>query len=992
MEEVPLLAVTTQVEDISSGGSDQEDWLGQDNALVQIESATQPFGHRVLSLFASRSKVTGGSQSSKKEKDRCLVDPLLRCSKGRSCIKCQIQSCTRAKVEPKCKACLSEVKGSICNRKEACEHWTPVQIVQFTELKKFHNERSRISTPRTTLLPTDATMASLITTEAETGAAERVSLFDDIGRARSLDRQPTSKQMADNKEAWKQLEDEQQRRMDQAKLKKEGQVLQFTSGGPHTVPVAGKTLERTPVTQPAKVTLDQDLVSTIRGLKDTIAKHEKELQRMSSLKPKKLNFNVATTSADKDRSIFSEPVDPNEETREWLRKRGLLHREEGFHSQVSGDPSNLLGIDHRDNVEGQHTVTEVRASDSSSDDESGLKNDERRRQQRRRSRARSPQNLTLPLAALMTQVQQIATTLKDSSSPSTTTRSKLPPIHLPSPRRQTDGSVSCIEFHTWIGLLKKMEKDLKVDPAEIHMRLASDPKILPVSGRQTMQESSTLHDGLEALKLQYPPVSSCYPSLIQELLGGDPSDGSDEAVIVRTGELLQTIHRLQELVPERDLSREQALLALSNVSCSSDMRTELMTKIRDWDRRKNADPTLFPDDHRPYLESLRRYLSELRKSRTDLHSALTSLRPPLPPQATSFNSTVESNRKEPRMTRVTSRTTTPNNTSQTCGFKSCQSKNHPTFKCLKGLSLLKEKKIPFPDNHCKKCLKKVTVGERHPSDCFQLNWNVDGKQIKVDLRCPIHKIVNYRACNTDQCSQKTSSPFPRQSTKPRVNQLLSLPKLLSSSKDKFHEVAIPRVNFMSELIQLRGKDGQMREALISYDSHSGISLVQNMDENFNYAEKDQCSESFFMNTVNSSAEYQLPVAKVKMIAKGRHCFEPILFKSQFPESTNQVTIAKELLDACRIDPPPQVSCDTIRILLGEDHSVQHPRRMKMPKLISDRYPQLCLSKSQLTGRLLISGNGVQSSTNHFMCDLKVSEQFCEKDEKVETVGTDHTGM
>ena len=225
--------------------------------------------------------------------------------------------------------------------------------------------------------------------------------------------------------------------------------------------------------------------------------------------------------------------------------------------------------------------------------------------------------------------------------------------------------------------------------------------------------------------------------------------------------------------------------------------------------------------------------------------------------------------------------------------------------------------------------------------------------IRKDTRCSKHSFTHKYAC---QICPKSDSLFPK-IQKPHISQLLCDVEHNVTSMNSCQPlplVNIPKVNFMSEWVSLKTTDGQEVEALVSYDSHSGISLIENINQHCNFGPVGQMSEMFFMNTVpEKRIEYQLPAAQLKIVTKKGRTFSPTVFQSTFPSSTNHVQIPAYLLKEHQIEPPPVASDDCVRVLIGEDYSVWHPIKVKMPAKMRKLYPHLSLSRSQLSSKLIL---------------------------------------
>ena len=507
--------------------------------------------------------------------------------------------------------------------------------------------------------------------------------------------------------------------------------------------------------------------------------------------------------------------------------------------------------------------------------------------------------------------------------------------------------------------------------------------------------SATLAEALKRLCDKAAPRSSTYPLLIARLTGFDPTDGSHEEVIKRAGDLLATLSLLRQLHPDRDLSREEALASLYTLGTGLELQSSMVTAVSQMTFLQGlpvGDPR-----RQTYVTSLANYLEKQRKIRSDLLASVACGRwggqAPEVPIAQSFAQpalAVDPSRSgKPRLadgknagrrgkkgggvgtqaghggngqggTASGGKGSAPadGKSKRVCGFNCGQS--HPTWECKKVLDV-RLKKIPVPSSVCVKCCSLIKPGLPHPPDCHirEFKRAADGKQFKVNRLCPVHKSDGRHHLLCSSCGKDPQVVKPLPVVAVRSTPLAPVVQPLGSTTVGGNNTAkIPRVVFMSEVLSLVDKDGNEIQAVVHYDTMSGVSFCDGVPSAFNHGDENLSSELFNLSTFVGEESYSLPVVTLKLRGRAGPLRGPqtiVTYVSSYP-AIPPVDLPPDLQQLKPGNASPEdVDRCTARLMLGCEYSDLHPAPVKTPACVRKGYVGMVAYRSRLSGRLLLAG-------------------------------------
>lgn len=553
---------------------------------------------------------------------------------------------------------------------------------------------------------------------------------------------------------------------------------------------------------------------------------------------------------------------------------------------------------------------------------------------------------------------------------------KTKPVTIPSIVRQPDGSVSALGFFQWVMLLTRLVDDLGLDKSFVLLQLCTDSKILPTAWRQTCLGCQSLGEAITRLSDLNPPLDSTFPLLVAQLTGLDPTDGSHESVIQRSGELLASLSLLRALHPKKDLSREQSLACVFSLGSSLELQAGSMELVAEMDYLKQLP--LHDDRHQDYTVSLINYLEKQRKLRIDIVSSvqcgkwskpgpnpsLPSYAQPLVPAkgrvgdmggkegAHSGRGGKGKASGDQNGSKAGGKARPP----PKCGFICGQS--HFTWDCPKTLEV-RLKKIPVPNSVCKKCCAPVELGTPHRPECHVSEWSRDGKSFRLDRLCSVHKGNSCHALLCTGCGKDPQLSRPVPVIPSRANPLSLSHDAPARGQSGSEGIAkIPSVVFMSENLTLEAADGSSLKVVAHYDSLSGCSFVHNVPGIYNHGPDGLVSEVFNLSTFIGEGSYSLPVMTLKVASPGRgaRSSTPVTcFVSEYPAiPPTSLPAGLRHMKIGNVSPSDQDGCGA-RVLIGAEYSNLFPIPVKTPPFIRRTYSGITAFRSQLSGDILLAG-------------------------------------
>ena len=131
-------------------------------------------------------------------------------------------------------------------------------------------------------------------------------------------------------------------------------------------------------------------------------------------------------------------------------------------------------------------------------------------------------DLSIPVALLIDRLQDLQLQNRGHEAPRTR------PITLPSPRYDTEGKISGLEFHRWAFLFCRTVESLKLSYQFCHLELATNKYILPRELRAIASESQDLKTTLERIRARFPPLSSLFPEIHRDIISIQPCTSNRE--------------------------------------------------------------------------------------------------------------------------------------------------------------------------------------------------------------------------------------------------------------------------------------------------------------------------------------------------------------------------------------------------------------------------------------------------------------------------------
>ena len=573
--------------------------------------------------------------------------------------------------------------------------------------------------------------------------------------------------------------------------------------------------------------------------------------------------------------------------------------------------------------------------------------------------------------------------LEEGRMPPETPRVRQKPVSLPTPTKELDGSVRTTSVYRWLRQVAKAVDDLGLDRSYTLYQLANEAK-LPSSWREVFSSASDLESAFLHLRQRIPPLDSCFPELVGRLTGQPATDGSNERVIERCGDHLSAISDMVALFPRRDINREQLLAALASVGSTEQLQAQMVATIKRFDQIYLLPPE---DPSRlSYLEQLRRWLEEERSVRVDIIasikvgrvteeaiSTVTSFvtvpvkgKNQLPRRNKPTRQKIEQvqqksakteggTQQKPAKTEVEKAPQKPviaetgRSTVKSCGIcNDPKAKSHPPWLCSQ-LPALRQGRVPKPPALCSRCCAWTRADSPHSQACGVKRFtDKNGVDKQISWQCTVHGNVHYLLCV--KCG-------PGNPTKPVAEPALPVIGSLAAPLEVANPegTAFPKVVFMSELLTIQSKTGEKTPIVCYYDSMGGFNFTNQIPGEYNHGEHGAKSQPFNLSTLNGVEQYSLPLATVKVSRHGQ--WESVeLMVTPLP-SIPCVEIARELLDACKIEHLTPKQCDDVQVkmILGAQESHLFPTSVPTHKALLAKHPGLRTWRSKLSGRLLLSG-------------------------------------
>ena len=575
----------------------------------------------------------------------------------------------------------------------------------------------------------------------------------------------------------------------------------------------------------------------------------------------------------------------------------------------------------------------------------------------------------------MTRVLQLLTEKlmdKQTDRPQSHAAVKLPQMTLPTPsKRSTTGEVTAKSFFLWKAQLAHSIKNHRLDPEAILLLYSTNDKLLPSEWQTILSSSSTLQEAVQGLDKLYPPLCSIHPEIVKSMVSLPAlSSPTEKTKVFRISSLLKSLEQLLKLFgndPSRDITRQEAMMIIYNLSSSSESRAELVNEICAMDRARHAGVL--------YAQSLREYLIRTRMILTDVIAAIQLVgRPEVEGK---FKSAAAQMRIKEREEKKEIK----------CLLCSESSPVHRTFDCKSQLALLRAGKRTLPPHICKICLQNKEP--QHPKDCGQRRIQRGGVYQILSFKCVKGCGVNNRLCSCNAGPSITVDPdqTPGPKIKSAATMVVEVGQMGEGAREEgVHmgvegevrtEVEDERVLvqsaaarplaadeeegdtiFQAENVFLQGKDMQTLKAVASFDTHGSSTFISGtIPPNFNWSDDNE-ERSFEIDTIHGKAFTRHQVLKIKILTlKGAVPVNAI--KGSWinpkeetlldPDFAERFGLAQTELEDNEGNPLPRViiGCSLLNKL--------HPRYIPPPAGLADLQPDLACYRSRLSQSTLCAG-------------------------------------
>ena len=584
-----------------------------------------------------------------------------------------------------------------------------------------------------------------------------------------------------------------------------------------------------------------------------------------------------------------------------------------------------------------------------------------------------PQNhpdFSIPIALLIDRIQDLQVQRRSSAS-----EARIKPTQLPAPKYTSQGQITGVEYYRWSQIFTQTIDKLKLNHAACHAELVTNKWILPQELRTLVSESPDLRTALKRIQSRFPPLSSIWPELQRELSSVQACNTNKER-IERAGSLVSTLSLMESWFHPRDITREDVLYVIYKIEGNQEGNLTLLRDIQTIDHHHNLPVT--SDGHRSYIRSLIDRLEHLRGLWSELEASLAvASRKPVIPSVTSFlyetqpknkwkgaqgqekNRPVGAGGKGTPKKHPPGSPATPPFVSgkkekfppgclicKNTGKKEDKSSHRPWM--CPNLPQIRAKQLNPPKDLCLKCCSAIKEGIAHRTDCHMVpTKSKDGSLSHFNASCPLHSgkekgPIHQRLCTV--CGPNIPPPKPKH----------AIQSFAFRMRSRGQE--IQRCAFMTEIICIIGREGQVIQCKVQYDSLGGGNFASSLPGIFNHGVEGALTEPFTLNTISGASDYCLPLALLMLDTpqKGKIWIEFMM--TDFPDG-GYLELDEDTRRKCSIHPYTEQDVDQcqVRLILGVANASYFPEPIPSPPSLIHRYPGLTLWKSRLSGQVLFQG-------------------------------------
>ena len=543
-----------------------------------------------------------------------------------------------------------------------------------------------------------------------------------------------------------------------------------------------------------------------------------------------------------------------------------------------------------------------------------------------------------------------ATASSSSSSPA-----KTKPVSFPMPKYESNGELKPVQFYLWFFNFVRMVESLKLPHEVCLSELANNNRMLPAEYRQIAYEADSLTTALSNIRDRFTPLEGLWPQMSDQLLL-TPKCKNNKERLDASGQLLTTLSLLRSWFPQQDIRKEDFVFVIHQLETTDgDGNLQLLQDMSRYDalqRLPKSDP-----NHRSYVHSLHSRLEELRKLWTQMAASLdvaariqgsnqarswaASARPPASPaRPPPANPPSPLSGPPPQGPAPVKKAQCP----------LCRNSNlelHKIYNCPL-LPDYREKKYQLPPGICPRCATKI--GDKpHAQDCHLKTDRKTGE--KYSLACPLHQdpVRHKKLCQ--DCGANLPEPKKK---KPKVSHRAA--RVVPPAPIQPNLSPFQQVQFLTEVVMLKGKNGEKAPTRISYDCGGGIHFLKTtVSENFQW-EPEKMSEAFQLSTVTGMEEVQFPEVQIRILGPQGSEHPVSAMVSDFVDN-GVFFLDKETAKKCNIKGPTKEEYDQTKysLILGISAANLFPKQIETPKILQKRYPGITLLRSVLTNRILFQG-------------------------------------
>ena len=538
---------------------------------------------------------------------------------------------------------------------------------------------------------------------------------------------------------------------------------------------------------------------------------------------------------------------------------------------------------------------------------------------------------------------------------STQSQAKTKPVSFPMPKYESNGDLTAVQFYRWYFSFIRLVENLHLPHEVCLAELANNNRMLPSELRQIAYGADSLSTALSNIRDRFTPLEGLWPQMSDELLL-TPKCKNNQERLDASGQLLTTLSLLRSWFPQQDIRKEDFVFVIHQLETTDgDGNIQLLHDMARYDALRSlpkSDP-----NYRSYVQTLHSRLEELRKLWTQMAASLdvaarvqgsnkarswaASARPPAsparPPPA-----------KPPSpLTGPPPQGPAPVKKAQCSLCRNSNLELHKIYNCPL-LPDYREKKYQLPAGICPRCATKI--GDKpHAQDCHLKSDRKTGE--KYSLACPLHQDPPRHKKLCQDCGANLPEP-----KKKKLKASHRAARVIPPAPNQPNLSPFQQVQFLSEVVMLKGRNGEKAPTRISYDCGGGLHFLKTtVSENFQW-EPEKMSEAFQLSTVTGMEEVQFPEVQIRLLGQQGSEYPISAMVSDYVDN-DVFFLDQQTAKKCNIRGPTKEDYDQAQysLILGISAAKIFPKQIETPAILQKRYPGITLLRSVLTNRILFQG-------------------------------------